>query len=305
MIHKITVNGVYQIKDMVNQLAFFNGLHSGEKADIDIDLQSSYIAPEYMAMIVSAINNAKIKGIKVNILKFEASSDYPARINFCNLLKIPYEETHSRKSSNGRFVEIIQMDVNGNDKNDIDLVNRIMKVIKNNFKVEDSIYITLNFCLWEIIDNIKLHSGSKAKYTLVVQNFPKANHLDICVIDNGAGLYKSLTQTSTSQFKDLTAKSAVQMCTEKDVTDGKGCGYGLYSYKNFAINNKGMLIIYSGNYFQEIKGGSSTVKRGQYWDGTIIFNRIKTDVPVDINEIFDNQIPTSVDECDSEIEGLW
>lgn len=307
MTNEIILKNVWHIKDIVRQLSFLNKLKKGDTANIRLDLNVEIIMPQYLSLIVSAITDARYRGVKVNISFPEKAkkNSYASRLDFYKLLGIKNTELFYRRNSDGNFIEITQMSISGAGTSDSQLVNKIIKIFESHYKVEKSVLSTLNFCLWEIIDNIKNHSNGNHKYTFVAQYFPKKEEIRLCISDNGIGIFNALTKTQGTRFSYLTAKEALEKCTELNVTDGKGEGYGLYSYKNFVKANKGHLVIYSGSYYQDVSEKHDFVKRGEYWQGTIIYNKIKTKNRVNLNQIFGKNIPTSVTEYKESINSLW
>ena len=187
------------------------------------------------------------------------------------------------------------------------IVDGIIEIFRNHYKVSESIYKSLNYCLWEQIDNIQTHSGKQGTGYVVAQNYPNNHEIRICIVDTGRGVYNSLTQTSDSNFSNLTYKEAIRKCIEEKVTRGTGMGNGLYHSSRFAIQNKGYFIIYSGIYYIEVKDGRVLdVKRGSNWQGTIIFQKINTLNDVNYNEVFNNcETPNTVIECDDWLDELW
>lgn len=302
----ITLNNVWELKDMVKQLSFLNTLNKGDTANIKFDLNVKVIMPQYLALIVSAINEARARGVRINIhTDKKCYNSYASRIDFYKHLDVKRTEGFFRRNSEGEFIEITQMDVNCDSINDVKLVNKVMKIFESHYNVEYTVLQTLNFCLWEIIDNIKNHSNGQNKYTFVAQYYKKKQEIRICVCDNGIGIHNALTKTEGSNYIHLSPKESIIKCTDKNVTDGKGRGYGLYSYKNFVKENKGHLVIYSGNYFQDVHGSETMIGRGEYWQGTIIYNKVKTKNKVSIEQIFDNSIPSTVSEYKESVNSLW
>lgn len=315
-VNTIQFKNVWHIKSIVSQLTFLNNLKKGDTVNIKFEFNATTIMPQYLAIIVSAINNAKAKGVNIVYPQYSHKNsghnikrhynNYASRMNFYKLLGIKSVEKFNRKNSDNNFIEITQMDIiSGKDKPDMDLVSEIIKIIKKHFDVDETVWSTLNFCLWELVDNIKNHSGSNAKYTLVAQYYPKKEEIRFCIADNGIGIHRALTETEGSRYKNLTPYQSISMCTNNSVTDGKGAGFGLYGYKNFVKANHGQLIIYSGNYYQEVKDGKTIICNGANWQGTIIYNVIKTKNKVNYNDIFDGKVPTTVTECEECINNLW
>lgn len=308
---EIFLSQVYSIKDMVAQLSPIFSLKSGSFANLKIDMNVRMIYPEYLILIVAAYNWAKENNIKlyIDIIKKD-DNRYPYRINFYKLIDSKEKEPFFNRFSNlGKFIEITPLKFNSITDEQIDpcIVTDIVKIFRNNYKIEDSIYKSLNYCIWEQVDNIQNHSGDYGTGFVVAQNYPNLHEIRLCIVDTGIGIYESLTKTESSKFKDLSYKEAIRKCIETKVTNGKGLGNGLYHSARFALNNKGCFVIYSGNYYIEINDGEiSQVIRGKYWQGTIIFQKVYTNNKINYNDVFNNcPIPTTVEECDDMFDGLW
>lgn len=318
-INLIHFKNIWSIKDFIPQISFLNELKCGDTAHVQFDFDADVIMPEYLVIIVSAINDAVLRGANILYPDYDkkaakikeiymnniSKNSYASRMNFFKLLGIKYNEYYVRRNSDDNFIEITKMDILAdNDDNDIALVNRIMKVFDKHIELDGSVLSALNFCLWELIDNIKNHSISKT-YTVVAQYYPSQETIRLCLVDNGIGVYKALTETKGTKFSYFTPKEALTKCTDNCITDGKGAGFGLYSFKRFIEENKGHLIIYSGDYCQELKRGHTDVFRCPYWQGTIVYCKVKTKNKIDYNKVFGETIPTTVEEYKESIYNLW
>ena len=309
----ISLKKVYNMVDLIKQIEpiFFLKKLKISSINLNIDIDVKFVNPGYLTLIVAACNWAKENGI---IIEYNINNDsrnyYPYRINFFKLLGAKvYEPFYRRFSNNGRFIEITPLPFDNMKKIMIDtnVIDEIIRIIKNNYKIESSIYTSLNYCLWEQVDNIANHSSIKGTGYTVAQHYPTNKKILLCVVDTGIGVYEALTNSPGTKYKSLTYKEAISDCIKEKVTNGKGMGNGLYHSAKFIQANKGDFVLYSGNYYIEIGNGViRETKRGPYWHGTIIFEKICTDVSVDFSETFDNcDIPTSVLECDDILDGLW
>lgn len=302
---------VNSVPDMVAQLSPIFYLKPRTIEHVSFNFRTGMLYPEYLLLIVAAFNWAKENDISLVIddIYQTRPNYYPCRINFYRLLGYNYNAPFfNRWSNKGKFIEITPLQFDTIKKLNISssVVDNIVDIFKNNFCVEKSIYSSLNYCLWEQIDNIQNHSGEKGTGYIVAQNFPLNREIRICVADTGMGIYKSLTRAN-SQYQNLLYKEAIQKCIEEHVTNGNGKGNGLYHSSRFVLENCGEFILYSGKYYITIRNGViHSVQSRTFWQGTIIFQKIKTDNPVDYNKVFNNcDVPTSVDECDDMLNALW
>lgn len=294
-----------KIKDLIYVLnEFQNNLEKDDSVNVKLKF-GNFTNPELLPVCSLFLRNLKREG-KIGIIEnVNTNLDYLSRCNFLKSIEYNYKESFFRRR-NKNLVELTILPVKQEYlKQATDKCSAIIKLIKENYKVDSNIYSVLNFCLWEVIDNVFNHSESKDEFSMIVQNFPTKNELNIAVVDNGIGIHQALI-SGKSEFNYLTARESLKKCIEKSVTNGKGQGNGLFYTKKFILKNKGEFLIYSGSYCLWInKSGNTSIERVSKWRGTIIFMKIKTNNLVDIEEIFENNIPTSVDECEEMIGGLW
>lgn len=307
----IDLRFVRSIPEAVAQLSPLFSQKKGAFIVVTLNFRTTMLYPEYLLLIVSAFHWAKENGIRVAITSVAENEPnyYPARINFYKLIGYNYKEPFfNRWSNKGRFIEITPLVFD--NTNDITIsskvVDDIIRIVRDNYKITETLYKSINYCLWEQIDNIQVHSGCKGTGYVVAQNYPNKNEIRVCVVDTGIGIYESLTRSS-SQYSGLLYKEAIEKCIEEHVTNGSGMGNGLYHSAQFIKENKGDFILYSGKYYIDIKNGViQSVKKGALWQGTIIYQRINTNTPVDYNKVFNNcDVPTSVLECDDILDSLW
>lgn len=307
----IDLTRVFSVPAMVTQLSPIFDLKPGNQELVVINMDTPVIFPEYLTLIVAAFTWAREHGVKLEVRRIlrDKENQYPQRINFYDLMGIPFRRPLFWKSSKGKFVEITPLHFDPFNGITIKpkVVDDIIRIFRDNYRVDESIYKSLNYCLWEQIDNIQNHSGTQGTGFVVAQNYPTKHEIRICVVDTGRGIYDSLTKTENSIFSQLTYKEAIRKCIEPKVTRGTGMGNGLYHSSQFIKENKGTFILYSGSYYITIVNGVvEDVKRGAKWEGTILFQKVNTSNTVNYNAVFNNcPIPGSIEECDDWLDGLF
>lgn len=105
-------------------------------------------------------------------------------------------------------------------------------------------------------------------------------------MDTGIGIHKALTEYPESNYKELSEEEAVFRCIEKGVTNLKGAGFGLWATSQFIRENGGEMLIYSGNHFLNCHDKTPQVQKKAFWNGTLTYLKINTDIPVDHKVIF-------------------
>lgn len=272
------------------------------ESDIKITIdfpKKKILLPEYLNILVcfykylKAHNNTMT--VKVNWNEYNKAT-YAARMNFFQEIEQPFKENFVRHETEYRFKEITMVD----EDNNYLVTDDLMFIVKKNTEILSSVVKTLNFCLYEIIDNIRLHSESTINGFVSAQNYPQRQELHLTIVDAGIGIYNALT--SASEYSQLTEKEAIEYALKKGVTDGKGAGNGLYYTTEFMKKNLGEMQIHSGNRKLEITKGKLKNKEASFWNGTIIHLNIKTDSDIDMLHLFDGNLPTSVEEAFEEEE---
>lgn len=302
MRHNLTIDfrTIGHLPSLLYCLSPLYNLRIEDSVDIHIVI-TDMVYPEYLLTTVGIIRFIRSKGICVNaIVHNNCNNTYVQRVNFYHELGIPCCEDFTRRDPHGRFVEITQF----NDRNSGHIVNDIMQVIRANYDLDQSLLGCLNYCLWEMVDNVQIHANSPIDGFVVVQNYPQRSELRIAILDAGRGIYASLQDNP--QYANINPSDALAYCVRKHVTSGKGLGRGLYDTVRFMTENGGDFQIYSGNHCLSLDfWGSTVVNICSPWQGTLIFSRINTNIAVDPIKVFEGDIPTTVSEYNECIDGLW
>lgn len=272
----------------------------GDDVRIEIVL-SQYINPELLVIVVGIINyiDILIDGEAEVIVDDPHDNTYVQRINFLKEIGIKCEEEFCRHSSEGRFLEITRF----TEDNNSDVVNSIMSILKSRVCVNSEVLKCLNYCLFEVVDNVRNHAESPIDGYVVVQTFLASGELIISIVDAGKGIRESLREKE--EYSTIDTPTALEVCIQKGITNGKGMGNGLFHTANFIRENGGELRIYSDEYRLKVnRKGSETIK-SFYWQGTLLCVKIKVNNEVSLKEIFGETIPITVEEFDECISGLW
>lgn len=267
--------------------------------NVSINLKTSkYNNLMQAILLVSAVNNARANGYQVEI-NCESINEYLQRINFYTELGIDIEEKFKRHNRKESLLEIC----NVNDKNSIQVVDGIMRILQKSTSLDQNVLSCLNYCFWEMIDNIQEHAKSKIGGYVVVQNYPKKNNLEIDLVDTGRGIRASLSENA--KFADISEAEALQESIKEGMTRGTGRGNGLFHTTNFVKENDGTFWMHSGNHMLEVVKGRVKTFEVPFWDGTAIHLRVKTNNDVLLENIFGDEKPITVEEYNESINGLW
>lgn len=91
-------------------ILFFEGTHALEEQDtvqlcLDFSADNLFVHSDHLLATVAMVSRLRTKGIVVNI-ELEGECDYANRVNFFQLLGVPYEEKFMRRGNVGRFIEL-------------------------------------------------------------------------------------------------------------------------------------------------------------------------------------------------------
>ena len=102
----------------------------------------------------------------------------------------------------------------------------VINAMTSHFEIEVSVLQALSYCLYEMMDNVHIHSG-KPLGTAITYYDDKQKTLRVLIADDGMGIQASLAQNK--DYENITEPEALKMCLEDKITDGKGMGFGLYT----------------------------------------------------------------------------
>jgi anti-sigma regulatory factor (Ser/Thr protein kinase) len=183
----------------------------------------------------------------------------------------------------------------------------VVNAMTSHLEIEVSVLQALSYCLYEMMDNVHIHSG-KPLGTAMTHYDDERKVLRILIADDGMGIRASLAENE--KFKDITEPEALRLCLEDTVTDGKGMGFGLYTTSRLVNSIGREFILHSGSHKLIIKDGVTSVVENGYWQGTLIYMEIGTGEEIDPNQIVDHRADAAEEYNETfvetgEVESLW
>jgi hypothetical protein len=276
-------------EDLISTLSPLFQVEKGDNVHLILDLTTADDAhdvyPDYLLLIVSALRYLDRFGIKPsgNILYNPLKVNYISRMDFFTNLNVDFAEEIKRKDSTGKCIEISRFD----QKTIFGIYDSIIKILDSFPSIELTVLQGLGYCFYELLDNVLNHS--EEGYGWVVAHYYKAEStIRIMICDTGIGIHKSLTTTPKDErFKTYTEEEAISECINDKVTNGKGMGFGLYSTANLIKDCESELIIYSGSKKLHCSQEGKRVEDIPYWQGTIIFLKLRSDICIDPDKVVD------------------
>jgi anti-sigma regulatory factor (Ser/Thr protein kinase) len=183
----------------------------------------------------------------------------------------------------------------------------VVKAMTSHFEIEVSVLQALSYCLYEMMDNVHIHSG-KPLGTAITYYDDSRKTLRILIADDGMGIKASLSENE--KYKDISEAEALKLCLQDKITDGKGMGFGLYTTSKLVERIGKEFILHSGNHKLITNNGTTTVIENGLWQGTLIYMEIGTGEEIDPNQVVDHRADAAEEYNEAfveteELESLW
>lgn len=193
------------------------------------------------------------------------------------------------------------------EKNIYAVYQRVIETLTKHMSIETTLLQALNYCFYEILDNVLTHSGKELGTVITYYN-PDEHTLSLLVADDGQGIRNSLAENE--KYANLTEPEALEMCIRDSVTDGKGMGFGLYTTSLLAKDAGLRFDIRSGSHTMSVRQGVSNISATEPWQGTIVYLQLQTDKEIDPEKVVANRtnVAEQYNEAflnDNELEELW
>ncbi len=209
---------------------------------------------------------------------------------------------------NGYFKGADNVSIDVFDAQTLNAVYRdVVKAMTSHFEIEVSVLQALSYCLYEMMDNVHIHSG-KPLGTAITHYDRDESSLRILIADDGMGIRASLA--GNSEYRNITEAEALKLCLQDSITDGKGMGFGLYTTSRLVDRIGKKFVLHSGSHKLIIENGITSVIENGFWQGTLIFMAIGTGREIDPNQVVDHRADAAEEYNESfveteELESLW
>ena len=183
----------------------------------------------------------------------------------------------------------------------------VVATMTSHLEIEVSVLQALSYCLYEMMDNVHIHSGKPLGTAMTCFDSVR-NTMSILIADDGMGIKASLSENE--KYSEISEAEALRMCLQDKITDGKGMGFGLYTTSRLVDRIGKEFVLHSGTHKLVRKDGTESVIENGFWQGTLIYMVIGTGEEIDPNQIVDHRTDVVEDYNEtfvesSEIESLW
>jgi hypothetical protein len=264
---------------------------------VHLDLrQVTFIMPSAITLLTTALMRLRQEGFPCRVSRpYKQQVDgYLNRIDFYDLLGMDVDYTMQRRSANGRFREVVQVQ---SEREGDSVVQDVMTILDRNVAGVAGIYDAAYHAFLEIVNNVFHHAHSPTHAVLCAQSYPWLQRVELAVVDSGRGIPASLGDNPELEGRFASAAEAIGLAVEPRVTGrpDHNTGEGLFFSLEFIRANRGGACIYSQDGALWAQKGKVWTRPASYWPGTLVALSFRTDRPVDTRAIFDQHAPPEND----------
>ena len=235
-----------------------------------------------IASIVAWGKRYRATGGTIEFVGFEDAMNYLSRMDVFRQLDFGYQELFTRQNEKGRFLPVFPVQ----DEDSVTAAtDAICELVLQRFDNAREFLPAMEWCICEVIDNVRVHSQTATPGAVCAQYYPKLHQLDVAIVDQGRGIKDSL-----SERLDLNSDAeAIGRALERGMTRNPeiGQGNGLAGTIEIVIQNGGCLSIWSGGgVFEFRRSGDGKFKQIEKFPGTGVYLSLDTSNPVNLGDTF-------------------
>jgi hypothetical protein len=207
--------------------------------------QTEAVFPNGCVPIAAVVEHYKQAGLSVSL---KGESGRVLTSSFRNPIEATVDNLAARPLMNKVWVYLDEDQVGP-------LTNALIHLLQKTVEMEDGVQDALNFCLYEVLDNVFQHSGSRSGF-FMANVAPRSKRLSLAIADTGIGVFNSF---KPSKYNPPSHFDALTLAIQSGVTStGDKRGNGLYALKGTVERNRGRLILRSGPGHLAIVGDKVT-----------------------------------------------
>lgn len=271
----------------------FPSYSGGIRSNIEFLLSVLEDVPQYKMDGTTLIipNDSFVKPLTITPLAnvFCDLGNYRIENGYCEHIGFPHGTPFKAVKSRPTYIPLVKVEMNSPEDREEQLntiCDKYGELIHNSF-LDDRFKShfdrsTMSIMMSEIFDNIVEHSQAETVH-IFSQNWPKIEMCEICIVDNGIGLFNSLKNAGRNVTDSIDAMKKViedQLSSKKEATaDGEHHGMGIRTTQNILCNSdvRGSFTILSGeSAFVNNHGNKTYYSIVDYsYPGTVISLRIR------------------------------
>jgi len=244
----------------------------------------AFIKPFHLATLAHVLR----KHEPISLTLPEKITSYANTMNLWGALNIAPPVNDLNRKTAGRYHPIELLNDVATVDDSAQMLVTLFEAVCTDAKTNDAVCTMLR----ELIGNCYAHSAvTDGVYgVLCAQVWAGGRKAQIALADSGIGIRNSLLQNELL-LPRLNAENACELATEYGVTSkpGRGhSGYGLAVARKLLEQNKGVLIVRSGQEGFCLSGGvARNFNTETVWNGTLLVIEWDLDVPMNIREVYD------------------
>jgi len=235
-----------------------------------------------IASIVAWGKRYKSTGGTIEFVGFEEAMNYLSRMDVFQQLDFGYQELFNRQNEKGRFLPVFPVQ---NEDSVVAATEAICELVLQRFDNAREFLPAMEWCVCEVIDNVRVHSETATPGAVCAQYYPKLHQLDVAIVDQGRGIKASLGE----RLNLATDGEAIERALERGMTRNPdiGQGNGLAGTREIVARNGGCLHVWTGEgLFEHREDGSETVRQSALFPGTGVYISLDTSNPVNLADTF-------------------
>lgn len=266
---------------LIEELASNGALHGDwQRTDIDFP-PHCFIDQAAIAFLCEWGMAHHANGRQIGFYGDENTLRYLSRLDVFQHTEFAYVERFERHPEAGRFIPARLVI---SDEDVFQANNAICDMVMRQFDNAGSFLPAMEWAIYEMIDNIRLHSETPVPGVITAQYYPQRHRLDIAIVDAGRGIKASLEQSQKLWSHGDAISRAILRGVTRDPDVGQG--NGMAGTCEIVHLNGGELHIWTGNADFTIKGKRQAFKTIPPVPGTGIFLRLDTRRPVNLSDTF-------------------
>jgi hypothetical protein len=266
-------------------------VESGDLVIIDMQLVT-FVLPFLILPLTALIVQLERNNIKVEVKPSTKCGDYLDIIRFPGGFD-PIVEHNWEQGLNyfkmKSYLPILNIP-SGNDRSTFrdSLITTLDNILQQQLNIDNHLFTPMSYLISESFDNIVEHANIGNGW-IMVQNYPRKEFFDICIVDTGIGILGSYI---SKNFADIiTHEKALQ-----EAINGRSSkvgeisrGFGIRTSRHMLVNGLGgKYFLFSGNAFyiwtreQEL---INELEIDYQWPGTMVALRIPNVTPEGFNYV--------------------
>jgi anti-sigma regulatory factor (Ser/Thr protein kinase) len=174
---------------------------------------------------------------------------------------------------------------------------KLIPIVKEKYNPSKNVLKSLNWGLWEAIDNAGVHGYGQDPSAKIKVPYPKPvtfcawaykDEIEIGILDSGQGIRNSFTNSGIGKYKCLSNTEALKIAIQKGETSNpeNSMGFGLYGCAELARQSGGHLVIISTGNKLVLDDKGINIYDSYTYNGTIVSLCLSKKMDINLDSIF-------------------